>query len=173
MLNGTCSLKRRSGTGRAAKRRSSPGTLKDETKEKISVQLVSDSGGAAMHLHPVRSLPLLINYMASSPTASDSGSKDSELNCSTPKIDYEEVDKIDWNSLTYSKYKLEPTFEGDRDHTLPRRELYSVKQKIRGSCGAPSLPRPFGAGCMELLAQVGVEPSLNNAELFKICGCMT
>lgn len=173
MLNGTCSLKRRLAAGRAAKRSGSPSTLKDEAKEEVSVQSVSHSDVLATHLHPVRSLPLLINYVASSPAASDSRSKDSKLNCSNPETDYSEVDKIDWNSLTYSKYELEPTFGGDRDRTLPHRELHCVKQKIRRLRDAPSLPSPFGAGCMELLAQVGVEPSLNNVELFKICECIT
>ena len=173
MLNGTCSLKRRSGAGRAAKRSTSPSRLKDDTKHEISVHSVSDSDLPTTHLQPVRSLPLLVNYVALSPAASDSRSRDSELNCSTPDTDYDEVDDIDWNSLTYSKYKLKPAFGRDRDHTPPRGELHRIKRSVTRSCDAPSLPRSFGAGCMELLAQVGVEPSLNNVELFKICECIT
>lgn len=173
MLNGTCSLKRRSAAGRAAKRSTSSSTLKDATKEEAATQSMSDDDVSAIHPHPGRALPLLVHYVASSPAASDSRSKDSEWSCNTPETDHDEVDKIDWNSLTYSKSKGEPPLWKEGDHTPSHGELCSVKQDTARSSDAPSLPRSFGAGCMDLLAQVGVEPSMNNVELFKICECIT
>jgi hypothetical protein len=133
------SLKRRAAADGATKQNVDPSSSKDGVKEEACINAVPSPPR-----NPARNRPLLV-------AGAGGLSKDSESSGNTSEAEYHQVDRTDRNSLTY------------------RRDNEAIMRKTARSGDAPRLPASFGVGLTDMLARVGVEPTGNHAELFRIC----
>jgi hypothetical protein len=73
------------------------------------------------------------------------------------------------DSLAYRGYTPGSAFWKGNEKRPSYGEIHGIMQKMARPGTASRLPSSFGAGLMDMLAQIGVEPTKNNAELFSIC----